>query len=378
MPDRRSLSFLVILASLVFAGLPARSAEAQGVNGSRPQLTIQQFMQELNNYGEWFHIPDWGWAWQPHDIQPWWVPYTEGEWQYTSQGPYWVSYKPYGWAVFHYGRWTLHEHFGWIWLPDTRWGPGFVCWRAGKGYLGWAPMPPQEPGNVGIAESGCDVAPEGWSFIIDNMAFFRNVEPYIVPRARNVNLLKVTESRANYRKTDFGWADTSIPPETITEWTGETNPTRPLSMVLSPPQNYSSNAGGEGSVLTYAPVLTGKAPPPDGPFRIDPPATPVPMHPGYRAATNADAMRIAHMRLMDYQGAANERLRAMHMHDMEHSPYPGYDANQMAEWHAAELREQAMRDAAQRAWVDRRFTSAWPHHPYAPYQPWHEKYAYEE
>ncbi|MCH2162290.1 MAG: hypothetical protein MK085_10505 [Phycisphaerales bacterium] len=203
MPDRRLLSSMVILASLCFAGVTTPAAEAQAVEGTRPQLTIQQFMQELNNYGEWFHVPEWGWAWQPHDIQPWWVPYTEGEWQYSSEGPYWVSYKAYGWAVFHYGRWADHEHFGWIWLPDTRWGPGFVCWREGKGYLGWAPMPPQQPGNVGIAESGCEVAAKGWSFIIDNFAFFQNVEPHIVPRARNVNLLTVTEPVANYRESDL-------------------------------------------------------------------------------------------------------------------------------------------------------------------------------
>src|SRR5439155_23110527 len=32
--------------------------------------------------------------------------------------------------------------YGWVWVPDTTWGPSWVDWRFGGGYVGWAPLPP--------------------------------------------------------------------------------------------------------------------------------------------------------------------------------------------------------------------------------------------
>ena len=31
---------------------------------------------------------------------------------------------------------------GWCWIPGTTWGPAWVNWRWGGGYVGWAPMAP--------------------------------------------------------------------------------------------------------------------------------------------------------------------------------------------------------------------------------------------
>jgi hypothetical protein len=72
-----------------------------------------------------------------------WRPYWDnGRWIYTDDGWYWGSDYPWGWAAFHYGRWHLHPHYGWIWYPGREWGPAWVTWRSGGSYCGWAPLPP--------------------------------------------------------------------------------------------------------------------------------------------------------------------------------------------------------------------------------------------
>jgi hypothetical protein len=65
------------------------------------------------------------------------VPYTNGRWTNTDYGFTWVSNDPFGWATDHYGRWVWANR--WVWRPDTTWGPAWVQWRQGDGYVGWAP-----------------------------------------------------------------------------------------------------------------------------------------------------------------------------------------------------------------------------------------------
>lgn len=106
---------------------------------------VAYFYQELSPYGRWVMAEDGQWYWQPNVAMsnPDWRPYwNNGHWVYTDSGWYWSSDYPWGWAAFHYGRWQLHPHFGWIWLPDRVWGPGWVVWRSGGDYCGWAPLPP--------------------------------------------------------------------------------------------------------------------------------------------------------------------------------------------------------------------------------------------
>lgn len=359
-------SFVCVIAGCLVLTAPS---VAQDTKDQRTSLTMQQLMQELENYGKWFTLEEWGWAWQPYDIVPWWVPYTHGEWQCTKDGPYWQSYKPYGWAVFHYGRWMLAEGRGWVWIPDTQWGPGFVCWRYGKGYLGWAPMPPEKPGDVGIAQGECSVPAAGWSFIVANHAFSQNVEPWIVPRARGVNLVSVTTSKTNYERGGLGWIDRSIPPKVMKGFTGQDDPMRPIQIVLSPQFGAVPAQSKNAVVSTYAPMITGEAPSTDQPFpskRKPPPANPnnsndpETQHPGYIHAINADALRLAHEQLMLHQQIANTRLRMMHGQDLQAPPWREFPTEELPNWQSRELKEQAEQDAAQRHWVDQRFLKGWP------------------
>ena len=130
------------------------------------------FYQELSPYGHWLRAENGAWFWQPSVIatSPGWRPYYDnGYWTSTDAGWYWTSDYPWAWAAFHYGRWELHPHFGWIWLPDRVWGPAWVTWRNGGDYSGWAPLPPGAVFDVGSARfkfNGLYVA-AGFDFGLD-------------------------------------------------------------------------------------------------------------------------------------------------------------------------------------------------------------------
>ena len=97
--------------------------------------SVDVFYNDLAPYGTWYDDPTYGWVFAPPS--PSYVPYSNGHWAYTDYGYTWVSDDPFGWATDHYGRWVWANR--WVWRPDTTWGPAWVQWRQGDGYVGWAP-----------------------------------------------------------------------------------------------------------------------------------------------------------------------------------------------------------------------------------------------
>lgn len=126
-----------------------------------PQVNV--FYQQLQPYGTWMQVADFGWCWQPSVAvaAPAWRPYADrGRWLHTDHGWYWQSDYAWGWAPFHYGRWVQHARSGWLWVPDTHWGPAWVVWRSSSTYCGWAPLPPSAVfvAGQGIFHGGTRVA----------------------------------------------------------------------------------------------------------------------------------------------------------------------------------------------------------------------------
>src|ERR1035437_6833425 len=112
-------------------------------------VSFQLFYDQLSPYGQWIEYSDYGYVWVP-DAGSNFVPYsTNGHWILTDDGWAWDSDYNWGWAAFHYGRWSFSDSFGWFWVPDNEWGPAWVIWREAEGYYGWSPM---EPG-VSVAMS---------------------------------------------------------------------------------------------------------------------------------------------------------------------------------------------------------------------------------
>jgi hypothetical protein len=106
------------------------------------------FRVALEPYGRWERHSRWGEVWVPTKVARDWRPYTVGRWAYTDDwGWYWVSDQAeddWGWITFHYGRWVFDRELGWVWVAGREWSPGWVQWRRGTQYLGWAPLPPDE------------------------------------------------------------------------------------------------------------------------------------------------------------------------------------------------------------------------------------------
>ncbi len=135
------LNTFIFIATASFA-LSIRSAAQQAAIGSAEQGTVGSFYDALVPYGEWISVEGTA-VWHPVRMREGWRPYALGRWVWTAYGWYWVSTEPFGWAVFHYGRWVCDDYYGWIWIPDRTWGPGWVDWRFNDDYIGWAPLAPR-------------------------------------------------------------------------------------------------------------------------------------------------------------------------------------------------------------------------------------------
>src|SRR3984885_426366 len=118
--------------------------------------------QDLDAYGRWQNVPDYGDVWVPNEPDGW-VPYRNGNWTYEPYyGWTWVGYEPWGWAPYHYGRWFPYGG-AWAWWPGPVYGGGFYRpfwspayvsffgWGAGFGFgfgfggwggFGWLPIGP--------------------------------------------------------------------------------------------------------------------------------------------------------------------------------------------------------------------------------------------
>jgi hypothetical protein len=73
--------------------------------------------EELDHYGHWRVVPEYGPVWIPHNVGPDWIPYGTGSWVWDPYYEWtWVDDAPWGWAPFHYGRWVYIDGF-WAWAP---------------------------------------------------------------------------------------------------------------------------------------------------------------------------------------------------------------------------------------------------------------------
>lgn len=175
-----------------------------GYDLPRPWEEVGFFYDELTPYGDWVMTRDYGWAWFPRDVHPYWRPYTEGRWVITDYGWTWISYEPFGWATYHYGRWTRDERIGWLWVPGTDWGPAWVSWQHGGGYVGWAPLPPSVDFEVGFGirlgnvDLNVALRPDVYNFVPERSFLDSRLSGHVVPRTRNSTLIHSTTNVTKY------------------------------------------------------------------------------------------------------------------------------------------------------------------------------------
>ena len=152
-------------------------------------VTTQVFYDQLSPYGQWVNYGSYGYVWIPSAV-PNFTPYSsEGHWVYTAYGWTWVSDYPWGWAVFHYGRWAYDNAYGWFWVPGVEWGPAWVAWRHCDGYYGWAPLYPGL--DITVTFDWWDNIPSNyWCFVNERYIGDRYVWRHFEPRVNNTVFIR--------------------------------------------------------------------------------------------------------------------------------------------------------------------------------------------
>jgi uncharacterized protein DUF6600 len=121
--------------------------------------------EDLDDYGGWRPVPEYGTVWFPHTTVVGWAPYRYGHWVWISPwGWTWVDDEPWGFAPFHYGRWVVVGGvWGWVPCPPRSevvgvayvrpvYAPALVAWVGGahwgvgvtEGSVAWFPLGPRE------------------------------------------------------------------------------------------------------------------------------------------------------------------------------------------------------------------------------------------
>ena len=116
--------------------------------------------QDLDDYGNWRTVSDYGPVWVPRGVAVGWAPYHYGHWVWVEPwGWTWVDDAPWGFAPFHYGRWVYVGY--WAWVPGPVavrpvYAPALVAWvggprfslsvgfGAGMAGVAWFPLGPRE------------------------------------------------------------------------------------------------------------------------------------------------------------------------------------------------------------------------------------------
>jgi hypothetical protein len=155
-----------LLATALVTGVLATWPLIDGAHApAAAQASVSvDFRTALQPYGRWEHVNRWGDVWLPANRPRGWRPYTVGHWAYTDDwGWYWASDQDedaWGWVVYHYGHWYFDDNLGWVWVPGDEWSPGWVQWRRGADYVGWAPLPPDEQLEIAWRNQ-----PDVWAFV---------------------------------------------------------------------------------------------------------------------------------------------------------------------------------------------------------------------
>ncbi|HMA06935.1 MAG TPA: DUF6600 domain-containing protein, partial [Ramlibacter sp.] len=112
--------------------------------------------EDLDQYGTWRKVPDYGAVWVPNRVAADWAPYRDGHWAWVEPwGWTWVDEAPWGFAPSHYGRWARIDN-NWAWVPGPAtarpvYAPALVAFvgggdlrSSGGGTVAWFPLGPRD------------------------------------------------------------------------------------------------------------------------------------------------------------------------------------------------------------------------------------------
>ena len=154
-------------------------------------VPVRHYVTELDNYGDWQWMVDFGWVWRPTIYHVGWRPYYNGYWSWYPRGWTWVAYEPWGWMPYHYGRWSWAASFGWFWIPGGVYSGAWVSWAVTPSYVGWCPLDYyNRPAymHANYHNERYDRYGGGWNFLPLNRFSERNLNRHIVKPDRVPNL----------------------------------------------------------------------------------------------------------------------------------------------------------------------------------------------
>jgi hypothetical protein len=137
----RTSAAAAILLAISACTTAAPGAPKQLRHTDAPSTALQLFYDALSPYGQWWADPHLGWVWTPDVAVGAWQPYAEGKWVKTKAGLTFDAEVPWGWAVYHYGRW-IDSDWGYSWVPGAVWSPGWTSWKNDDDQVGWAALNP--------------------------------------------------------------------------------------------------------------------------------------------------------------------------------------------------------------------------------------------
>ena len=176
--------------------------------------------QDLDQYGTWSVVADYGNVWYPRSIPSGWAPYRTGQWAWIDPwGWTWIDDAPWGFAPYHYGRWAyVTGRWGWIPGPvNVRpiYAPALVAFIGGGDF--------RLSLSVGGAASGVAWFPLGPGEVYQpayrvSRDYFTNVN-ISNTRVTNVNISNVynnyttntTVTNVTYRNRQAPGAVTAVP-----------------------------------------------------------------------------------------------------------------------------------------------------------------------
>ncbi len=116
-----------------------RDRRIRSVKSSRYVNAYTPGIEDLDSYGRWEVVTDYGPVWYPADVPVGWVPYRFGRWLWVEPwGWTWVDDEDWGFCPFHYGRWVLIGAV-WGWVPGPIavlpvYAPAFVAFLDGAAF----------------------------------------------------------------------------------------------------------------------------------------------------------------------------------------------------------------------------------------------------
>jgi hypothetical protein len=262
------LSTAVLCMGLLTGAAHAANEVSVGasINAPEGEVNLSFFYESLAPHGHWHNDAKFGWVWQPQVVvtEREWRPYRDnGHWVWTDVGWYWESTYDWGWAPFHYGRWTYVDNLNWVWVPDVVWAPSWVVWRHSNDVYGWAPLPPGIEVGANIDFNvNINIGMNFYTFVPARRFLSANVATVALPEREVRTVFQQTKIVNNsYVVQNNTVINNGVPVQQVAQATGQQiKPVEVTSAEVKAGQPIPKAQKTDGKLAVYRPAVKKEAP----------------------------------------------------------------------------------------------------------------------